>query len=124
MVCCYHSLCSGGEDIVGHKVAQVVDKVKVWGQIWTLLGERASAMLPVCPGCRFLVLIAPAAWRKVHSEQLHRSPSVPWAPPASTSPALAGAAAAAGVGLVEHGESLSFVSEQGRLMGHARMYDF
>lgn len=41
--------------------------------------------------------------RKVLSEQLHRSPSVPWVPPASASPALAGAAAAAGAGLVERG---------------------
>lgn len=60
-------------------------------------------MLPVSPGCGFLVLIAPAAWTKVLSEQLHRNPSVPSAPPASAIPALAVAAAAAGVGLVEHG---------------------
>lgn len=30
-------LCSGKEGIIGHKVALVVDRGKVWGQIWGLL---------------------------------------------------------------------------------------
>lgn len=37
VVWCYHPLCSGKEDSNGHKVASVVDKVQVWGQIWELL---------------------------------------------------------------------------------------
>lgn len=37
VVWCFHPVCSGEEDIVGHKVALAVDKVKVWGRIWGLL---------------------------------------------------------------------------------------
>lgn len=37
VVWCYHPLCSGKEDRIGHKVASVVDKVQVWGQIWEFL---------------------------------------------------------------------------------------
>lgn len=72
----YHPLCSGKEGVTGHKVALVVDKVRVWGSHLGALVRKGQSN-PLClPGCSFLVLIAPAAWRKVLSEQLHSS-SVP-----------------------------------------------